>query len=89
MSCLTKIYTVCPLVLEFSIKISWTRFSFLEILQKINFVVCFLVLKGFKCVSTCRHLPGRVAQSVGHLTRKSEVLGLIPGLATYFHFSFS
>ena len=32
--------------------------------------------------------PGRVAQSVGHLTRKSEVLGLIPGLATYFRFSF-
>ena len=31
--------------------------------------------------------PGRVAQSVGHLTRKSEVLGLIPGLATYFRFS--
>ena len=33
-------------------------------------------------------LPGHVAQSVGHLTRKSEVLGSIPGLATYFHFSF-
>ena len=30
--------------------------------------------------------PGRVAQSIGHLTRKSEVLGSIPGLATYFHF---
>ena len=26
--------------------------------------------------------PGRVAQSVGHVTRKSEVLGSIPGLAT-------
>ena len=25
-----------------------------------------------------------VAQSVGHLTRKSGVLGSIPGLATYF-----
>ena len=33
-------------------------------------------------------MPGRVAQSVGHLTRKSGVLGSIPGLATYFHFSF-
>ena len=33
-------------------------------------------------------LPGRVAQSVGHLTRKSGVLGSIPGLATYFRFSF-
>ena len=32
--------------------------------------------------------PGRVAQSVGHLTRKSGVLGSIPGLATYFPFSF-
>ena len=31
--------------------------------------------------------PGRVAQSVGHLTRKSVVLGSIPGLATYFRFS--
>ena len=30
--------------------------------------------------------PGRVAQSVGHLTRNSEVLGSIPGLATYFRF---
>ena len=32
--------------------------------------------------------PGRVAQSVGHLTRKSGVLGSIPGLATDFCFSF-
>ena len=32
--------------------------------------------------------PGRVAQSVGHLTRKSGFLGSIPGLATYFRFSF-
>ena len=32
--------------------------------------------------------PGRVAQSVAHLTRKSGVLGSIPGLATYFRFSF-
>ena len=32
-------------------------------------------------------LPGRVAQSVVHLTRKSGVLGSIPGLATYFRFS--
>ena len=28
------------------------------------------------------------AQLVGHLTRKSGVLGSIPGLATYFRFSF-
>ena len=32
--------------------------------------------------------PGRVAQSVGHLTRKPGVLRSIPGLATYFRFSF-
>ena len=32
--------------------------------------------------------PGRVAQSVGHLTRKSGVLGSIPGLATNFRFFF-
>ena len=32
--------------------------------------------------------PGRVAQSVGHLTRESGVLGSTPGLATYFRFSF-
>ena len=36
---------------------------------------------------TCNR-PGRVTQSVGHLTRKSGVLGSIPGLATYFRFSF-
>ena len=38
--------------------------------------------------STISIRPDRVAQSVGHLTRKSGVLGLIPGLATYFRFSF-
>ena len=38
--------------------------------------------------SLCLDLPGRVAQSVGHLTRKSGVLGSIPGLATYCRFSF-
>ena len=32
--------------------------------------------------------PDRVAPSVGHLTRKSGVLGSISGLATYFRFSF-
>ena len=33
-------------------------------------------------------LPSRVAQSVGHLTCKSGILGSIPGLATYFRFFF-
>ena len=32
--------------------------------------------------------PGRVAQLVEHLTRKSGVLGSIRSLATYFHISF-
>ena len=42
------------------------------------------------CISFLLNLPGfiewpdRVAQSVGLLTRKSGVLGSIPGLATYF-----
>ena len=31
---------------------------------------------------------GRVAQLVGHLSHKSEILGSIPGLATYFRFYF-
>ena len=35
--------------------------------------------------NTCRR---SYSQSVGHLTRKSGVLGSIPGLATYFRFSF-
>ena len=39
-------------------------------------------------ITTPYYKPGRVAQSVGHLTRKSRVLGSIPGLATYFRFSF-
>ena len=32
-------------------------------------------------------MPGRVAQSVARLTREPEVLGSIPGPATYFRFS--
>ena len=39
-------------------------------------------------VNLIHWVPGRVAQSVGHPTRKSGVLGSIPGLATYFRFSF-
>ena len=31
--------------------------------------------------------PSRKGQSVGHLTRRSEAQGSIPGLATYFPFS--
>ena len=44
------------------------------------------VMYDYKLINS--YVKGRVAQSVGHLTRKSGVLGLIPGLATYFRCSF-
>ena len=47
-----------------------------------------MVLCGVYIITRIYFVPGRVAQSVGHLTRKSGVLGSITGLATYFHFSF-
>ena len=53
--------------------------------------ICIGLLKilGMKyLVNQAPGTPGRVAQSVGHLTCKSGVLGSIPGLATYFRFSF-
>ena len=64
----------------------------------LNMIFMYLGQKSFK-VSKCKlnvflygkirtMVPGRVAQSVGHLTRKSGVLGSIPSLATYFCFFF-
>ena len=50
--------------------------------------VCFRVLNFINLNKSLYLGPGRVAQSVGHLTRKSRVLCSIPGLATYFLFSF-
>ena len=48
-----------------------------------------LVIKMGVNLYTCINIAaGRVAQSVGHLTRKSGVLGSIHSLATYFRFSF-
>ena len=47
-----------------------------------------LINLRFLSIVTFSLAPGRVAQSVGHLTRKSGVLGSIPDLATYFRFSF-
>ena len=47
-------------------------------------MVPFCTIDPFPIIWT----PGRVAQSAGHLTRKSGILGSIPGLATYFRFSF-
>ena len=58
------------------------------ILYKLNKVYTKQGHAGLKTRSVGQILPGRVAQSVGHLTRKSGVLGSIPGLATYFRFSF-
>ena len=44
------------------------------------------ITNGFSSFPTV--LPGRVAQSVGHLTSEKDALVSIPGLATYFRFSF-
>ena len=56
--------------------------------DKLNIMqFCDLSSDIIECYYLCRDLilgPGRVAQSVRHLTRKSGVLGSIPGLATYF-----
>ena len=57
-----------------------------EIVEKYNGFLLVKVVTHTETVQGCQ--PGRVAQSVGHLTRKSGVLGSIPGLATYFRFSF-
>ena len=45
-----------------------------------------ICMKLYHCVISAPK-PDRVAQSVGHLTRKSGVLGSIFGLVTYFRFS--
>ena len=52
------------------------------------FAVLYVYRVLLKLFSYILFTPGRVAQSVGHLTRKPGVLGSIPGLATYFRFSF-
>ena len=49
---------------------------------------CTTVSTGSKRLWTVSAEPGGVAQSVGHLTCKSGVLGSIPSLATYVRFSF-
>ena len=58
------------------------RYSF-DVLARKNLHLMFWLGRIFR-----NYKPGRVAQSVGHLTHKSGVLGSIPGLATYFRFSF-
>ena len=57
-----------------------------------NFLPTLMILAFYKFthgpLSVYQVPPDRVVQSVGHLTRKSGVLGSIPNLATYFRFSF-
>ena len=66
---------LCPII--------WGLFFFL-------FTSSTLVLetRSLTWNSVHRYKPGHVAQLVGYLTGKSEVLSSIPGLATYFRFSF-
>ena len=73
-----------------NVAVSISRFSRLsdeKTLTKVSSLYD-LVIGGMLNLSLLSHLSNRVAQSVGHLSRKSGVLGSIPGLATYFRFSF-
>ena len=63
-------------------------FSTCHSFQPSNVVTCITVNVSMLPVVFRDRWPGRVAQSVGHLTRKSGVVGSIPGLAIYFRFSF-
>ena len=70
----------------------WPKlYGVLAVLSSIGLMV-ILSAKGLKCIRHyIKKVPvmfGRAVQSVGHLTRKSGDLGSIPGLATYFRFSF-
>ena len=67
--------------------------NFLVAEIKIEAIAMQLIAAMQKLLTFLAHLdkvqgPGHVAQSIGHLTRKSGVLGSIPGHATYFRFSF-
>ena len=52
------------------------------------FIIQILPFTAILSEKVLSRLWDRVAQSVGYLTRKSWVLGSIPGLAIYFRFSF-
>ena len=56
--------------------------------QKMDFEIIIQEYSLGDCLPKLLKRLGRVAQSVGHLARKSGILGSIPGLATYFRFSF-
>ena len=57
-----------------------------ELLYIIN--MAFVAVKTAINACELKMSSQRIAQSVGHLTRKSGDLGSRPGLATYFRFSF-
>ena len=59
----------------------------LNFFYEVVVVLLFFHFHG-KQLRSCQDGMGRVAHSVGLLTHKSEVLGSIPGLVTYFRFSF-
>ena len=67
-----------------SAKMQTTKFTSALFKQKMLSPRC--IIQRFQRLESKQ--PGRVAQSVGHLTPKSGVLGSILGLATYFRFSF-
>ena len=81
-------------VLVFSLYISlfFIIISFLDFMSRIAVIWISSPELSYVChiyaMPICAPEPGRVPQSVGHLTRKAGVLGSIPGLATYFRFSF-
>ena len=52
------------------------------------FDIYIYISKTVKKIYTSEISPGRVAQWVARLTQEPEVPGSIPGLATYFRFSF-
>ena len=74
--------------IQYSYHMQMCWFTFKWCVSNIARVIHFFV--KIKCLIYIleTNLYVRVAQSVGHLTRKSGVLGSIPGLATYFRFSF-
>ena len=73
------------------VKSIWLHFTYIYL---ISFIACksiwIIELQAFRTLDILYPTLElvRVAQSVEHPTRKSEVLGSIPGLATYFCFSF-
>ena len=70
------------------LKAYFPKFIKEDICQVLKFQFSYHIFSVIRRIVYPSEQPGHVAQSVGHLTRKSGVLGSIPGLATYFRFSF-